>query len=250
MRRKVIAGNWKMNMLPNEAISCVDELSKLVKDTDNEVILCVPYTDLFYAILTAQNTNIKIGAQNMHFEEKGAYTGEVSGPMLKSIGVEYVIIGHSERRQYFAETDETVNKKVKAAHKYGLKPIVCVGETLEQKEAGETTNVITTQTRLALEGLSKEQVEGTIIAYEPIWAIGTGKTATSEDANNSIKEIRKEIAKNYGQEVADRVIIQYGGSVKSGNAKELFTTSDIDGGLVGGASLKADEFAKIVNFDK
>ena len=250
MRKKVIAGNWKMNMLPNEAISCVDELAKLVKDTENEVILCVPYTDLFYAILTAQNTNIKIGAQNMHFEEKGAYTGEVSGPMLKSIGVEYVIIGHSERRQYFAETDETVNKKVKAAHKYGLKPIVCVGETLEQKEAGETTNVITTQTRLALEGLSKEQVEGTIIAYEPIWAIGTGKTATSEDANNSIKEIRKEIAKNYGQEVADRVIIQYGGSVKSGNAKELFTTSDIDGGLVGGACLKADEFAKIVNFDK
>ncbi len=250
MRKKVIAGNWKMNMLTNEAISCVDELAKLVKDTENEVILCVPYTDLFYAILTAQNTNIKIGAQNMHFEENGAYTGEVSGPMLKSIGVEYVIIGHSERRQYFAETDETVNKKVKAAHKYGLKPIVCVGETLEQKEAGETTNVITTQTRLALEGLSKEQVEGTIIAYEPIWAIGTGKTATSEDANNSIKEIRKEIAKNYGQEVADRVIIQYGGSVKSGNAKELFTTSDIDGGLVGGASLKADEFAKIVNFDK
>ena len=250
MRKKVIAGNWKMNMLPNEAISCIDELSKLVKDTKNEVILCVPYTDLFYALLTAQNTNIKIGAQNMHFEEKGAYTGEISGPMLKSIGVEYVIIGHSERRQYFAETDETVNKKVKAAHKYGLKPIVCVGETLEQKEAGKTTEVITTQTKLALDGLSKEEVEGTIIAYEPIWAIGTGKTATSEDANNSIKEIRKEIAKNYGQEVADRVIIQYGGSVKSGNAKELFTTSDIDGGLVGGASLKADEFAKIVNFDK
>ena len=250
MRRKVIAGNWKMNMLPGEAIEMINELTPLVKDTKNEVILCVPYTDLFYALLTAQNTNIKIGAQNMHFEEKGAYTGEVSGPMLKSIGVEYVIIGHSERRQYFAETDETVNKKVKAAHKYELKPIVCVGETLEQKEAGETTEVITSQTRLALEGLSKEQVEGTIIAYEPIWAIGTGKTATSEDANNSIKEIRKEIAKNYGQEVADRVIIQYGGSVKSGSAKELFTTSDIDGGLVGGASLKADEFAKIVNFDK
>ena len=250
MRRKVIAGNWKMNMLPNEAISCIDELSKLVKDTKNEVILCVPYTDLFYALLTAQNTNIKIGAQNMHFEERGAYTGEISGPMLKSIGVEYVIIGHSERRQYFAETDETVNKKVKAAHKYGLKPIVCVGETLEQKETGKTVEIITNQTRLALDGLNKEQVEGTIIAYEPIWAIGTGKTATSEDANNSIKEIRKEIAKNYGQETADRVIIQYGGSVKSSNAKELFTTSDIDGGLVGGASLKADEFAKIVNFDK
>ena len=250
MRKKVIAGNWKMNMLPNEAISCIDELSKLVKDTKNEVILCVPYTDLFYALLTAQNTNIKIGAQNMHFEERGAYTGEISGPMLKSIGVEYVIIGHSKRRQYFAETDETVNKKVKAAHKYGLKPIVCVGETLEQKETGKTVETITNQTRLALDGLNKEQVEGTIIAYEPIWAIGTGKTATSEDANNSIKEIRKEIAKNYGQETADRVIIQYGGSVKSSNAKELFTTSDIDGGLVGGASLKADEFAKIVNFDK
>lgn len=250
MRRKVIAGNWKMNMLPNEAINFIEELTPLVSDTKNEVILCVPYTDLFYSLLNVQGTNIKIGAQNMHWEEKGAYTGEISAQMLKSIGVEYVIIGHSERRQYFAETDETVNKKVKAAHKYGLKPIVCVGETLEQKEAGETTNVITTQTKLALEGLTKEQVEGTIIAYEPIWAIGTGKTATSEDANNSIKEIRKEIAKNYGQEVADRVIIQYGGSVKSGNAKELFTTSDIDGGLVGGASLKADEFAKIVNFDK
>lgn len=250
MRRKVIAGNWKMNMLPNETISCIDELSKLVKDTKNEVILCVPYTDLFYALLTAQNTNIKIGAQNMHFEEKGAYTGEISGPMLKSIGVEYVIIGHSERRQYFAETDETVNKKIKAAFKYELKPIVCVGETLEQRENGKAVEVITTQTRLALEGLSKEQVENTIVAYEPIWAIGTGKTATSEDANNAIKEIRNEIAKNYGQEIADKVIIQYGGSVKSSNAKELFTTSDIDGGLVGGASLKADEFAKIVNFDK
>lgn len=249
MRKKVIAGNWKMNMLPNEAISCIDELVKLVKDTKNEVILCVPYTDLFYALLTAQNTNVKIGAQNMHFEEKGAYTGEVSGKMLKAIGVEYVIIGHSERRQYFAETDETVNKKVKAAHRNGLKPIVCVGESLEQKEAGKTVEIITNQTRLALEGLAKEQVENTIIAYEPIWAIGTGKTATSEDANNSIKEIRQEIAKNYGQEIADSVIIQYGGSVKSSNAKELFTTSDIDGGLVGGASLKAEEFAKIVNFD-
>ena len=250
MRKKVIAGNWKMNKLPNETLSFIEELIPLVKDTKNEVVLCVPYIDLFYALLAVQNTNIKIGAQNVHFAESGAYTGEISADMLKSIGVEYVIIGHSERRQYFAETDETVNKKVKAAHKYELKPIVCVGETLEQKEAGETTEVITSQTRLALEGLSKEQVEGTIIAYEPIWAIGTGKTATSEDANNSIKEIRKEIAKNYGQEVADRVIIQYGGSVKSGSAKELFTTSDIDGGLVGGASLKADEFAKIVNFDK
>lgn len=250
MRRKVIAGNWKMNMLPNEAISCVDELAKLVKDTENEVILCVPYTDLFYAILTAQNTNIKIGAQNMHFEEKGAYTGEVSGPMLKSIGVEYVIIGHSERRQYFAETDETVNKKVKAAHKYGLKPIVCVGETLEQRDEGTTIDIITNQTKLALEGLTDEQVANTIIAYEPIWAIGTGKTATSEDAQKAIKSIRDKICQIYGQNVSDRVIIQYGGSVKSSNAKELFEMSDIDGGLVGGASLKPDEFSKIVNYNK
>lgn len=250
MRKKVIAGNWKMNMLPNEAIACIEELTPLVKDSDNEVVLCVPYTDLFYALLTAQNTNIKIGAQNMHWEEKGAYTGEVSGEMLKAIGVEYVIIGHSERRQYFAETDETVNKKLKSAHKCGLKPIVCVGETLEQKEAGETTKVITSQTKLALEGLTNEQVENTIIAYEPIWAIGTGKTATSEDANNSIKEIRSQIVNDYGQETADKVIIQYGGSVKSSNAKELFETSDIDGGLVGGASLKADEFSKIVNYNK
>lgn len=250
MRKAIIAGNWKMHYTPEEAVKLVNELKPLVKDATCDVVVCPTFVCLDAVLKAVEGSNIKVAAQNMHFEEKGAYTGEVSGPMLKSIGVEYVIIGHSERRQYFAETDETVNKKVKAAHKYGLKPIVCVGETLEQKEAGETTNVITTQTRLALEGLSKEQVEGTIIAYEPIWAIGTGKTATSEDANNSIKEIRKEIAKNYGQEVADRVIIQYGGSVKSGNAKELFTTSDIDGGLVGGASLKADEFAKIVNFDK
>ena len=250
MRRKVIAGNWKMNMLPGEAIEFINELTPLVKDTENEVILCVPYTDLFYALLTAQNTNIKIGAQNMHFEESGAYTGEVSGKMLKSINVEYVIIGHSERRQYFAETDETVNKKVKAAFKYELKPIVCVGETLEEREAGKTVDIITKQTELALEGLTNEQVENTIIAYEPIWAIGTGKTATSEDANNSIKEIRNKIEEIYGQETASRVIIQYGGSVKSSNAKELFGMSDIDGGLVGGASLKAEEFSKIVNFDK
>ena len=282
MRRKVIAGNWKMNMLPNETIQFIEDLAPLVKDTEHEVILCVPYTDLFYALLTAQNTNIKIGAQNMHFAESGAYTGEVSGKMLKSINVEYVIIGHSERRQYFNETDETVNKKVKAAFENGLKPIVCVGETLEQREAGnETVNkkvkaafenglkpivcvgetleqreagkveeIITNQTELALEGLTNEQVENTIIAYEPIWAIGTGKTATKEDANNAIKAIRKKIAEIYGQNVADGVIIQYGGSVKSSNAKELFSMSDIDGALVGGASLKADEFSKIVEFER
>ena len=250
MRRKVIAGNWKMNMLPNEAIKFIDDLTPMVKDAESEVILCVPYTDLFYALLTAQNTNIKIGAQNMHWEEKGAYTGEVSGKMLRSIGVEYVIIGHSERRQYFAETDETVNKKIKAAFANELKPIVCVGESLEQKEAGKTEEIVTCQTRLALDGLSSEQVKNTIIAYEPIWAIGTGKTATSEDANNSIKSIRKEIENIYGKDVAEDVIIQYGGSVKSTNAKELFATSDIDGALVGGASLKVEEFEKIVNYER
>ncbi|MFR2570955.1 MAG: triose-phosphate isomerase [Clostridia bacterium] len=249
MRKKVIAGNWKMNMLPDETIKYIDELAKLVKDTKNEVILCVPYTDLFYALLTAQNTNIKIGAQNMHYEEKGAYTGEVSGKMLKSINVDYVIIGHSERRQYFNETDESVNKKVKAAFANELKPIVCVGETLEQREENKTVEIITKQVELALKGLTEAQVENTIIAYEPIWAIGTGKTATSEDANNSIKAIRNKIAEIYGQNIADRVIIQYGGSVKSKNAKELFTMSDIDGGLVGGASLEPEEFSKIVNFE-
>ena len=250
MRRKVIAGNWKMNMLPNETIQFIEDLAPLVKDTEHEVILCVPYTDLFYALLTAQNTNIKIGAQNMHFAESGAYTGEVSGKMLKAINVEYVIIGHSERRQYFNETDETVNKKVKAAFKNGLKPIVCVGETLEQREAGKVEEIITNQTKLALDGLTNEQVENTIIAYEPIWAIGTGKTATKEDANDAVKAIRKKIAEIYGQNVADGVIIQYGGSVKSSNAKELFSMSDIDGALVGGASLKADEFSKIVGFEQ
>ena len=250
MRRKVIAGNWKMNMLPNETIQFIEDLAPLVKDTDNEVILCVPYTDLFYALLTAQNTNIKIGAQNMHFAENGAYTGEVSGKMLKSINVEYVIIGHSERRQYFNETDETVNKKLKAAFENGLKPIICVGETLEQREEGKVEEVITSQTKLALDGLTNEQIENTIIAYEPIWAIGTGKTATKEDANDAIKAIRNKIGQIYGQNVADRVIIQYGGSVKSSNAKELFSMSDIDGALVGGASLKSEEFSKIVNYNK
>lgn len=248
MRKKVIAGNWKMNMLPNEALAFIETIIPMVKNTENEVILCVPYTDLFYSLLAAQNTNIKIGAQNMHFEENGAYTGEVSAQMLKCIGVEYVIIGHSERRQYFAETDETVNKKIKTALKHELIPIVCVGETLEQRESGKTQEIITNQTKLALEGLNTDDVKKVIIAYEPIWAIGTGKTATSDDANNSIKNIRNEIAKLYGNDIAEEIIIQYGGSVKSSNAKELFNTSDIDGGLVGGASLKPDEFAKIVNF--
>lgn len=250
MRKKVIAGNWKMNMLPNEAIKFIEDLAPLVKETENEVVLCVPYTDLFYVLLNVQGTNIKVGAQNMHFAESGAYTGEISAQMLKSINVEYVIIGHSERRQYFNETDETVNKKIKAAFENGLKPIVCVGETLEQRENGTTIDVITTQTKLALDGLTEEQVANTIIAYEPIWAIGTGKTATSQDAENSIKAIRNKIEEIYGQNVSERVIIQYGGSVKSSNAKELFQMPDIDGGLVGGASLKPEEFSKIVNYDK
>ncbi len=248
MRRKVIAGNWKMNMLPNETLKFIEDLAPLVKDTKNEVILCVPFTDLFYALLAVQGTNIKIGAQNMHFEKKGAYTGEVAPDMLKCINVEYVIIGHSERRQYFNETDESVNKKIKAAFEVGLKPIVCVGETLEQRESGKAEDIITSQTEKALDGLTNEQVENTIIAYEPIWAIGTGKTATNEDANDAIKAIRKKIVGIYGQNTADRVIIQYGGSVKSTNSKELFSMSDIDGGLVGGASLNAEEFSKIVNY--
>lgn len=248
MRKKVIAGNWKMNKLPNEAMNFISELAPLVKSAENEVVLCVPYTDLFYSLLHVQDTNIKIGAQNMHYEESGAYTGEISGEMLKSIGVEYVIIGHSERRAYFGETDETVNKKLKKALSLGLKPIVCIGESLEQRESGEAKDIVTMQTKLALEGLESDAVEKTIIAYEPIWAIGTGKTATKEDANETIKWIREEIEKIYGKKVSDSVIILYGGSVKSSNAKDLFEMSDIDGGLVGGASLDAQEFANIINY--
>lgn len=250
MRKKVIAGNWKMNMLPGKTIEYIDQLAKKVEQSQKEVILFVPYTDLFYALLTVQGTNIKVGAQNMHFEDKGAYTGEVSGPMLKVINVEYVLIGHSERRKNFSETDEIVNKKLKAALRNGLKPVICIGESLEQKENGKTLEVVTNQIELALNGLTEQQVENTIIAYEPIWAIGTGKTATKEEANNTIKEIRNKIEKIYGHTVASKVIILYGGSVKSNNAKELFEMSDIDGGLVGGASLDPDEFSKIINYDK
>ncbi len=247
MRRKVIAGNWKMNVLPGEALEFVNNLAPIVKDTKNEVIICVPFTDLFYTLLAVQETNIHVGAQNMHWKESGAYTGEISPDMLKCINVEYVIIGHSERRQYFNETDETVNLKVKSALEHGLKPIVCVGESLEQKEAGNTEEIITSQVAKALEGLTLDDLSNTIIAYEPIWAIGTGKTATAEDANNSIKAIRNKIKELFN---TDDVTILYGGSVKSENAKELFSMSDIDGGLVGGASIKAETFGKIVNFDK
>lgn len=247
MRRKVIAGNWKMNVLPGEALEFVNNLAPIVKDTKNEVIICVPFTDLFYTLLAVQETNIHVGAQNMHWKESGAYTGEISPDMLKCINVEYVIIGHSERRQYFNETDETVNLKVKSALEHGLKPIVCVGESLEEKEAGNTEKIITSQVAKALEGLTLDDLSNTIIAYEPIWAIGTGKTATAEDANNSIKAIRNKIKELFN---TDDVTILYGGSVKPENAKELFSMSDIDGGLVGGASIKAETFGKIVNFDK
>ena len=248
MRKKLIAGNWKMNMLPNEAIEYINALTPLVKDSRAEVVLCVPYTDLFYSLLAVQETNIHIGAQNVFYEESGAYTGEISPKMLKCINVEYVILGHSERRQYFNETDEIVNLKLKASLNEGLKPIVCVGETLEQKEANETEMIITNQVENALKDLTSSQVETTIIAYEPIWAIGTGKTATATDANESIKQIRNKIKDLYGEDVSQKVIILYGGSVKPENAKELFEMSDIDGGLVGGASLKADSFSKIVNY--
>ncbi len=246
MRRKIVAGNWKMNMLPNEAMSFINELEPYAKSAKCEIILCVPYTDLFYSLLTAQNTNIKIGAQNMHWEESGAYTGEIAPNMLKCINVEYVIIGHSERRQYFAETDETVNKKIKSALKHELNPILCVGETMKQRELGLEEEVIKQQVNGALEGITKEQAEKIVIAYEPIWAIGTGKVATKDDANNMIKLIRKEIELLYNKEVANNVSILYGGSVNKNNSKELFETSDIDGALVGGASLKVDEFNEII----
>ena len=235
-------------MLPGDTINFIEQFVPRVKNTENTVILCVPFTDLFYAWHSLEGSDVHLGAQNMHWEEKGAYTGEISGEMLESVGVEYVIIGHSERRQYFGETDEIVNKKIKSAFENNLKPIVCVGESLEQKEEGKTEKIITEQTQKALEGLTNEQIVNTIIAYEPIWAIGTGKTATSEDANNSIKAIRNKIKEIYGEEISQNVMILYGGSVKSTNARELFETSDIDGALVGGASLKADEFAKIVNY--
>ena len=250
MRKPIIAGNWKMFKTRDEALAFIYAVNESLPSIDDvDTVICAPFVVL-RCLVKRQGENLRIGAQNMHFEEKGAYTGEVAPEMLTSLGVTYVIIGHSERRAMFNETDETVNKKVKSALAVGLKPIICVGETLEQRESGQTEAIVTSQIEKALEGVSAEDLEKIIVAYEPIWAIGTGKTATSEDANNSIKAIRNEIAKIYGDEVAQNVIIQYGGSVKSSNAKELFTTSDIDGGLVGGASLKAEEFSKIVNYDK
>ena len=249
MRRKIIAGNWKMNKTPQEAKELIKELAPLVNDSEDDVVFCVPFVDIPAAIDALKGTNIAVGAQNMHWEEKGAYTGEISADMLYELGVEYVIIGHSERRQYFAETDETVNKKIHAALAHELIPIVCCGETLEQRENGETLDLVKGQIEKAFENISAEDAEGIIIAYEPIWAIGTGKVATKEQAQEVCAYIRMTINDLYGAEVADKIRIQYGGSVNADNAGELFVMPDIDGGLVGGASLKTD-FAGIVNYKK
>ncbi len=250
MRRKVIAGNWKMNHNPAETKEFFKEFNDLVKDTKNEVVLCVPYIDVASALDATEGTNVKIGVQNLNHQKDGALTGDISCKMVGDIGIKYSIIGHSERRQYHNETDDFVNLKVKAAFEHGITPILCVGETLLEREKGITKYKICSQIVLDLDGLTKEQVKNVIVAYEPIWAIGTGKTATKEDANQACKWIRDEVRSFYGDEVADEIIIQYGGSVKPDNAKELFTMSDIDGGLVGGASLKPQDFAKIVNYDK
>ncbi len=248
MRKIVVAGNWKMNKTPSETAAFIKELAPSVKDAKTDVIACVPFVCLPAAVEAAKGTNIKIGAQNMFFEDSGAYTGEVSADMLKDIDVEYVIIGHSERRQYFAETDVTVNKKILKAIEKGLKPIVCVGESLEEREQGITIDLIRSQVKIAFMNVSAKDAENIIIAYEPIWAIGTGKTATSEQANEVCGAIRKVIGELYGNETAEKIIVQYGGSVKGSNAKELFEMSDIDGGLVGGASLKVADFTAIVKY--
>ena len=248
MRKPIIVGNWKMNKNNAETKAFFEAVDGVAASENATYGIGCPFTDLRTALDHAKN--LVVAAENCHFEDSGAFTGEVSVPMLEEMGVKYCIIGHSERREMFGDTDETVNKKVKTAFKHELKPIVCVGETLEQRETGKAEEIITNQTEKALEGLTDEQVQNTIIAYEPIWAIGTGKTATSEDANNAIKAIRDKICQIYGQNVGKSIIIQYGGSVKSANCKELFTTSDIDGGLVGGASLDPEEFAKIINYDK
>jgi len=249
MRNKIIAGNWKMNKTPQEAKELIKELAPLVNDSEDDVVFCVPFVDIPAAIDALKGTNIAVGAQNMHWEEKGAYTGEISADMLYELGVEYVIIGHSERRQYFAETDETVNKKIHAALAHELIPIVCCGETLGQRENGETLDLVKGQIEKAFENISAEDAEGIIIAYEPIWAIGTGKVATKEQAQEVCAYIRMTINDLYGAEVANQIRIQYGGSVNADNACELFAMPDIDGGLVGGASLKID-FAGIVNYKK
>jgi len=246
-RKKIIAGNWKMNMTPTQAVALANELKPLVKNDEVDVVFCVPAIDIIPVKEAVKNSNIKIGAENMYFEEKGAYTGEISPAMLVDAGVKYVIIGHSERREYFAETDETVNKKILKAFEHQLTPIICCGESLKQREQGITIDWIRQQIKIAFFNVTAEQAATAVIAYEPIWAIGTGRVATSKQAQEVCKAIRDCIRELYNEETAEKIRIQYGGSVSAASAGELFAQPDIDGGLVGGASLKAD-FGKIVNY--
>ena len=246
-RRKIVAGNWKMNMTPSQAVALCEELKDLVKSDSVDVVYCVPAVDIVPVVEAVKGTNVEVGAEKMYFEEKGAYTGEISAAMLVDAGVKYVIIGHSERRDYFKEDDALLNKKVKKAFEAGLTPILCCGESLEQREMGVTMDWIRFQIKSDLVGITADQVKEMVIAYEPIWAIGTGKTATTGQAEEVCKGIRDCIAEIYDEATAEAVRIQYGGSVNAGNAAELFAQPDIDGGLVGGASLKAD-FGKIVNY--
>ena len=248
MRKPIIAGNWKMNLSINDAIKFVEEVKNEVSNTDVEPVICAPFTFLKDLKQVTKGTNIKIGAQNMHFEDNGAFTGEISAPMLKELDIDYCVIGHSERRQYFAETDETINKKLKQAFKYDIIPILCVGETLEERESGKTNNIVKSQVVADIEGLDKDLVSKLVIAYEPIWAIGTGKTATSNQANEVISYIREVVKELYNDEISENLRIQYGGSVKPDNLEEIMNQSDIDGALVGGASLKPSDFIKLVNF--
>ncbi len=245
-RKAVIAGNWKMNNIPAETTALISEMKPLVKDADCDVVLCVPYVDIATAVEAAKGSNIKIGAENVHWKESGAYTGEVSAEMLTACGVEYVVIGHSERRQYFGETDQTVNLRTLAALKAGLKAIVCVGETLEQRELGYTETLLKFQTKMALTNVSANDLKNVIIAYEPVWAIGTGVTATAEQADEGNGFVREAIAEVYGKDVAETVTVQYGGSMNAKNADELVSKVNVDGGLIGGASLKAVDFSIIV----
>ena len=246
-RKKIIAGNWKMNMTPSQAVELINTLKPLVATEDADVVFCVPAIDIIPAIEAAKGSNIEIGAENMYYEEKGAYTGEIAPDMLTDVGVKYVIIGHSERREYFAETNETVNKKVLKAFEHGITPIVCCGESLTQREQGITIDWIRQQIKIAFLGVTAEQAKTAVIAYEPIWAIGTGKTATTEQAQEVCAAIRVCIGEIYDEVTAEAIRIQYGGSVNAGTAAELFAQPDIDGGLVGGAALKPD-FGKIVNY--
>ena len=250
MRKAIIAGNWKMNKTPAEAAALVEELKPLVKDATCDVVVCVPAVDFAAVKEAAAGSNIHLGAQNVHWKESGAYTGELSADMLKAAGVEYVIIGHSERRQYFGETDATVNLRVLAAVSAGLPVFRWVGELQAERAAGYTDALVEYQTLIALTGLTGKQVADVVIAYEPVWAIGTGLTATDEQANETIGVIRKAVARKYGQEVADKTRIQYGGSMNPKNVKGLMAQPEIDGGLIGGASLKAPDFSLVVNYDK